>query len=71
MFGLIKSKMKDYYFKNKEDTAFHIMKEMFGLNLKYIQGFFKKTLQNMLFFWFKLNWEKFKEKIRKNLVANE
>ena len=36
MFGLIKSRMKDYYFKNKEDTAFHIMNEMFGLNLKYI-----------------------------------
>jgi transposase len=36
MFGLIKNRMKDYYFKNKEDTAFHIMNEMFGLNLKYI-----------------------------------
>ena len=63
MFGYVKGAMKDYVFRRKEDTTLEIMRVMFGIDKARMQGYFKKTLQNMLMFWWKLDLDHLKAKI--------
>lgn len=62
--------MKDYEFKKKESTAEEIMKEMFNLSKQRIGGFFKKTLNNMLLFWLRLDRDAFLAKVENNINNN-
>ena len=47
--------MKDYSFESKEQTAKDLLSMMFGLTEAEIQGFFKRTFQNMIQYWFRLD----------------
>ena len=71
MFGHVKGVMKDYMFKKKEDTAMELMRIMFELNERRIQGFFKKTLNNMNLFWSKLDYQHLTDKIAKTVELPE
>ena len=62
--------MKDYEFKKKESTAEEIMNEMFNLSKQRIGGFFKKTLNNMLLFWLRLDRDIFLAKVENNINNN-
>ena len=63
MFGYIKRKLQDMDFKSKEDATEIITKAMFALDSKIIESFYRKTLNNMLHFWFNLNRSKISEMI--------
>ena len=63
MFGYIKRKLQDMDFKSKEDATEIITKAMFTLDSKLIESFYRKTLNNMLRFWFNLNRSKINEMI--------
>ena len=63
MFGYIKRKLQDMDFKSKEDSTEMITKAMFALDSKIIESFYRKTLNNMLRFWFNLNRSKISEMI--------
>ena len=68
MFGHVKSKLKDFEFplktkKKPEKLAFEVQKAMFQIKKYTFEGFFKKTLNNMLQFWFTLKREKLLRKI--------
>jgi len=43
--------------------AYSVIKTMFGIKEYNLEGFFRKTLNNMLNFWFKLNRDKLLSKI--------
>ena len=62
--------MKDYEFKKKESTAEEIMNEMCNLSKQRIGGFFKKTLNNMLLFWLRLDRDAFLAKVENNINNN-
>ena len=57
MFGFTKKRLKDFYFKKKEDLTLKISQIMFSYNSERMMSFFRKTLSNMLEFWTKLNVE--------------
>jgi len=60
MFGYVKRCMKDFEFekgdKNKpERLAFEVLKSIFDIQKYRFEGFFRKTFQNISYFWFKLD----------------
>ena len=65
LFGYVKRKLKDFEFERdikgqlkRQRLAFEVMKVMFEVKRYTFEGFFKKTLQNMLSFWINLKREK-------------
>ncbi len=55
MFGFTKQKMKEFYFKNKEELTMKIITTMFKYTEARMMSFFRKTLSNMVEFWTKLD----------------
>jgi hypothetical protein len=55
MFGMVKVKLKDYEFKKKEALTKEVMRTLFNLSLHNFNGFYKKTLDNMLKYWLYLD----------------
>ena len=51
MFGKVKKQLKDFIFRNKEETCLKIQELMFGLDRLTLQKFYRKTLNNMVEFW--------------------
>ena len=65
LFGHVKRTLSDFEFERGKKgmvktriLAFEVMKVMFGVKKYTFEGFFKRTLQNMLSFWINLNREK-------------
>ena len=65
LFGYVKRTLSDFEFERGKKgmvktriLAFEVMKVMFGVKRYTFEGFFKKTLQNMLSFWINLKREK-------------
>jgi hypothetical protein len=64
LFGYVKKALQDFEFpprlKSKykpQMLAFEVSKKMFEVDKYTIQGFYKKTLSNMLNFWFRFDRE--------------
>ena len=57
MFGYTKQKMKQHFFKNKEELTMKVIELMFNYNEERMMSFYRKTLSNMLEFWTKLDRE--------------
>ena len=65
LFGYVKRTLQDFEFPPRlkakykpQALAFEVTKTMFEVNKYTIEGFYKKTLSNMLNFWFKFDREK-------------
>ena len=70
MFGCLKRTLKDYEFakivkgrQKKVTLAYEVMKTMFQIDKFAFEGFFKKTLNNMVHFWLKLDYKKLQKDI--------
>ena len=48
MFGLLKKRLKDIEFETKEQLTKKVAETFFDLQLKDFNGFFRKTLDNIL-----------------------
>ena len=65
LFGYVKKTLQDFEFPPRlkaklkpQGLAFEVSKKMFGVNKYTIEGFYKKTLSNMLNFWFRFDRKK-------------
>ena len=55
MFGMAKVRLKDQEFKTKEELTKAVIKTFYSLKPHNINGFFKKTLDNILKYWLYLD----------------
>ena len=57
-FAIVKNKLKDMIIDNEEQVAFEVIKTMFQVTKGKVEGCFKRTLRNMLMFYFNLDRDK-------------
>ena len=55
MFGLVKKRLKDFEFRNKEELTKGVARAFFNLELRNFQAFYRKVLDNILQFWLYLD----------------
>jgi hypothetical protein len=55
MFGMVKRRLKDYEFKTKEELTKTVIDIFYSLKAHNFNGFFRKSLDNILKYWLYLN----------------
>lgn len=58
-FQVIKQRIKDIEFKNKDELTLKVAEVFFNLETKNFYAFYRKVLNNILKFWFSLDRSKY------------
>ena len=66
MFGMLKRNLKDFEFKTKEELTTQVIQTLFNLKPNNFNGFFKKTLDNILKYWLYLDRSKWTAEDQEN-----
>ena len=67
MFGLVKKRLKDFEFRNKEELTKRIAQAFFNLELRNFKAFYRKVLDNILQFWLYIDRKEYVEQEGENI----